>query len=64
MNDDLIPIKLALREIPCGKTKLYDLLNRGEIRAVKFGGRTLVSRQSIIQFQKRLPPYPSKRRAS
>lgn len=38
-----------------GRTKLYELLGDGKIKAVKLGTRTLVLTQSVEQFLASLP---------
>jgi len=41
--------------LTCGMTKLYELINSGAIETKHFGGSTLVSVESIDQFQDSLP---------
>ena len=40
-------IKDAARSIGIGRTKLYDLIHKGELVAIKIGRRTLVTTASI-----------------
>jgi excisionase family DNA binding protein len=42
-----ISIKDAARAIGIGRTKLYELINSGELQVLKIGRRTLVSAASI-----------------
>ena len=37
----------TLKEIPCGRTKLYDLLKRGELAHGKVGKKTIIYGHSI-----------------
>lgn len=39
----------------CGRTKVRELANAGDLEAVKLGRRTLITEQSIVQFVGRLP---------
>ena len=40
-----------------GNTKLYQLLNSGEIQGVKIGKRLMITPQSIAHYIERLPSY-------
>jgi excisionase family DNA binding protein len=40
-------IKEAARSIGIGRTKLYELIHKGELVAIKIGRRTLVTTASI-----------------
>ena len=44
-----------------GRTTLYGLISRGEIRALKAGGRTLVDVESVDAWADRLPRITSER---
>lgn len=41
--------------IPCGTTKLYELIKSGALETKHFGGSTLVSVESIDRFHENLP---------
>ncbi len=45
----------AKLRISCGHTKLYSLLQNGELSAVKLGSRTMITADSIEQFLAALP---------
>lgn len=48
MTQPLLSIAAARRALGgIGKTKLYELIASGELKKVKIGGRTLVTRESI-----------------
>lgn len=38
-----------------GRTKLYEAISRGELKARKFGSRTLILREDLVGFLKSLP---------
>lgn len=51
----LIPIEEAAHDyLRCGKTKLYELLNAGEIRAVAIGRRRLIPHHELVAYVNRL----------
>lgn len=54
-----VPETLALLKI--GRTKLYEEVAAGRIKAVKSGQRTLVPAQSIKDWIESLPTLPVKR---
>lgn len=47
-----------------GRTKTYELLDSGEIEAVRAGSRTLIRRESADAYLARLPRYVSEKRAA
>lgn len=49
-----VSVKTAARMLSLGRTRLYELLDAGEIESVRFGGRRLISRASISAFAERL----------
>jgi hypothetical protein len=51
----LVTIARALNDYGIGRTKLYELMNAGAIRAVKLGGRTLIDVASADAFFEALP---------
>jgi excisionase family DNA binding protein len=59
-----VTVKEACAMMPCGTTKLYDLIGSGQIEAYKLGKRTLLSVPSIKRFQRSLPRAPIGRRAA
>lgn len=46
--------------IGCGKTKLYQLINSGELKARKLGKRTFVLKSDLEDFLNNLDSYPAK----
>ena len=55
----LLTIPEACAMIRIGRTKFYQLLNAGEIKAVKIGKKTLISEIAIQEWIEELPPYNS-----
>jgi excisionase family DNA binding protein len=56
------PLAYTLREaceaIRVGRTKFYELLAAGDIKAVALGGKTLIPRASLEAYLAQLPPIP------
>lgn len=52
-------IKEAKEFLKIGHTQIYTLLNGGELKAVKMGGKTLILASSIEGFISSLEPYVS-----
>ena len=50
----LVSLADALKLVPVGQTKLYDLMNSGEITRIKIGRRSFVTSDSIDSFIDRL----------
>lgn len=50
----LVTVRGALTQIPVGRTSLYALIDAGELRRVKVGGRTCITQQSIDNYVDRL----------
>lgn len=48
-------VKEARNLIPCGNSKLYELIGNGLLDARKLGNRTLITRASIVSFVDSLP---------
>jgi excisionase family DNA binding protein len=46
----LVSIEIAARLLGIGRTTVYDLVNRGELRSTKIGRRTLVAVEDIDTF--------------
>ncbi len=55
-------LALTLREaceaLRVGRTKFYELLAAGDIKAVALGGKTLIPRASLEAYLAALPPIP------
>jgi len=45
-----IPFNQACKQIPCSRSHGYTLIARGQLRAVKRGGRTFVFPSEIARF--------------
>lgn len=56
-DDELVSRAEARKEIGCGLTKLHELLNSGQLGAVKLGRRTLIPRSELRRLRKSLPAY-------
>jgi excisionase family DNA binding protein len=41
--------------VPCGRTKAYELIGSGEIRAIKLGRKTLIPKTELERLQAKLP---------
>lgn len=50
----------AARALGIGKTKLFELIAKGDLPALRLGGRTLVRREDIEAFVAQLPRWRSK----
>ncbi len=50
--------KEACEALRIGRTKLYELLSSGELKAVALGRKTLIVRQELERFVEALPPIP------
>lgn len=61
LNAIACPITTACRVVGLGRTKLYELLAKGEITAVKVGRRTIVKLSSLQEFLARQPQFQSER---
>jgi excisionase family DNA binding protein len=48
----------AVKLTGIGKTRLYEELNAGRLKAVKIGRRTLVPHKSLQEWLQGLPSYP------
>ena len=48
----------AVKLTGLGKTRLYEELNTGRLKAVKIGRRTLIPHDSLQDWIKTLPSYP------
>lgn len=61
IHDTTSPVAPALVSIPaachilsCGKSTLYELIRRGELRSAKFGGKRVLSRAEVEGYAARL----------
>lgn len=57
MNTTLLSIPEACEKLRIGRTRLYQILNAGQIKAVRIGKRTLIPGDSIEEFINGLDPY-------
>ena len=48
-------IKAATKATNIGQTKIYEEINAGRLKAVKFGKRTLIPSESLRQWLNNLP---------
>jgi hypothetical protein len=46
-----------------GRDTIYSLLNSGQLQAKKIGRRTLVTDESLRNYIRNLPPFPTQSRA-
>lgn len=58
-DDDLLPLRSPERyaEIPVSNTKIYQIINAGQIPAVKIGRLTFLRRGDIRKYKEALPRY-------
>lgn len=54
-NQEHLSVAEAVRIFGIGRTKIYDLIQRGDIEAVKLGRRTLIRTHSARTFINGLP---------
>lgn len=57
MENTLLNVPEACERLRIGKTRLYQILNAGQIKAVRIGKRTLIPSMSIEEFINGLSPY-------
>jgi len=50
----LLPVPQAMEQLSCGRTKLYDLHQRGYLELVKFDRRTRITERSVKKFLREL----------
>lgn len=60
LENSHITVAEAIAVFRVGRTKLYQLISSGEIRAVKLGRRTLIPAQSAIKYFEDLPTFPTR----
>lgn len=54
----LVDVRTAAAALGCGRSYVYDLINRGELPAVKLGRLTRVPVDGLQEFVSRLARYP------
>ena len=57
MRTELVSVKDFCEIAGCGRTKFYDSLKLGELKAVKYGKRTFVRRADLEDWLASLRPY-------
>lgn len=57
MNEELLTLPQVKQTLNIGMTRTYALLNEGKLKAVKLGGRTMVTRSALTEFIGSLPGY-------
>jgi len=55
-----LTINQAMQTLGIGRTKLYQLLNDGSLRAFKLGSKTLILKDSLDDYVASLPSYKPK----
>ncbi len=68
MTDISNQISYTLKEVcdkaRLGKTKLYEVINSGELKAKKWGNRTIILASDLEAFLSKLESYPVKTEVS
>lgn len=64
LNEDYMSeLSLSIEEVRAktgiGRTKLYQAINAGTLKAKKFNKRTIVLKDDLDAFLSSLPPYPT-----
>jgi excisionase family DNA binding protein len=54
----LVDVRTAAAALGCGRSYVYDLINRGDLPAVKLGRLTRVPVDGLQEFVSRLTRYP------
>lgn len=59
MNADaeLLSVRDFCKTAGIGRTKVYELLGKGDIKAVKIGRRTFLRRADVMEWVEGLRPY-------
>lgn len=52
-----LPVASCMQAMGVGRTRFYELLNSGEIEAIKCGRKTLVVAKSVLNWLDRQPRY-------
>ncbi len=45
----------ACRVIDCGRTKIYEMMSKGQIRAKKLGNKTIIPHSELVRLLDSLP---------
>lgn len=53
--DELLTVKEACETLKCGLTRLYQLMNKGQLRSVTMGKSRRIPRSAINEFIASLP---------
>ncbi len=61
MENTLLNVPEACEQLRIGKTRLYQIMNAGQIKAVRIGKRTLIPAASIEEFINGLKPFKEER---
>ncbi|WP_454560900.1 helix-turn-helix domain-containing protein [Mycobacterium haemophilum] len=56
---ELIAVPAVMARLGIGRTKLYELIDSGELRSVKIGSRRFVTDAAVDDFITRLDQRPS-----
>jgi len=56
LNKPAYSVNELLGMLPIGRTKLYEKIRNGELKATKLGKKTLFLAQSVADFLASLPP--------
>lgn len=57
MDEKVFTIEEASRFLRIGRSRVYELLGEGEIRAVRLGRRTIITASELQRFLQSLPEY-------
>jgi excisionase family DNA binding protein len=64
MQQTTFSINQACAHIGLGRTKVYQLIKTGELKARKIGARTIILQSDLDDFLKSLAPFPSNERGA
>lgn len=64
MQKIALTVPEAIEAAPIGRTRLYAALRNGQLKAKKFGKRTLILSEDFQSFLKNLPDYASDKAAA
>ena len=57
MNTTLLSIPEACEKLRIGRTRLYQILNAGQIKALRMGKRTFIPAAAVDEFINGLQPF-------
>ncbi len=57
-----VPVSVACKSRHIGRTKLYELMADGKVRAILFGGKRLIDLTSIDELYAKAPSFLEERR--